>query len=82
MAFRSTIYFVVEIYHGNELVDEKIWPKEIIAKVAQNHLRIGPVEARNCGNGKNFTTVVIPNPHNHNIKVSFDSEFENEKSQK
>lgn len=74
--FRTSLYFIVSIYDGKELVDEKIWPREIIAKISQNHLRILPVEAKNCGSVKNFTTLTIPNPHSHHIKVSFDNEYD------
>ena len=26
-AFRSTVYFLVEIYDGDKLADSKVWPK-------------------------------------------------------
>lgn len=74
LIFRTSIYFIISVYDGNKLVDEKIWPREVIAKVTNNHLRIGPMEAKNCG--RNYTTLVIPNPQPYHIKINFENEQE------
>jgi hypothetical protein len=73
MIYRASVYFIVSIYDGEELVDEKIWPREVIAKTYVNHLKIFAVNTGNCG-GKNFTSLVVSNTNqNHSISVSFDS---------
>jgi hypothetical protein len=53
-------------------VEEKIWPREVVVKVNHNHLRLVPLEAKNCG--KNNTQLTIFNPQSHHIKIMLDYE--------
>jgi hypothetical protein len=68
--YRSSVYFIVSVYDGEQLVEEKIWPREIIVKVNQNHLRLVPLEPRNCA--KNNTQVTFHNSHSYHITIMLD----------
>ena len=64
MLYRTTIYFIINVYDGEQLVDQKIWPREIIANVNTNHLRISTVQSKYCVNSNNN---IINSNSNSNI---------------
>lgn len=72
--FKTTIYFFVDLYNKKDgnFSGNKIWPYEVLVKIHQNFLHLGPLEARNCG--KNYTTINIANHEPHHIKLNFDSD--------
>ncbi len=55
--FRSHVYFIIQIDDDGILVDEKIFPVEIIVKVTHNHLKLHPFHLTNCLKENSLVTV-------------------------
>lgn len=62
------MYFIINIYDGVQLVDEKIWPREVIVKINPNHLKVVPIVSKNCGE-KEVIYVPLVNSHLEEMNV-------------
>jgi hypothetical protein len=66
---RAAVYFFIELYDGQRLVEEKIYPRRIFAAVTPNHLRLESPYFRNCPSGQQ---VAIKNYEIFDISVRVD----------
>lgn len=49
---KVTIYFLVEIYDGKLLVEEKAYARKVYATVTPNHLRLETANFKKCPNNQ------------------------------
>lgn len=45
---RATVYFFIDLYDEQRLVEEKVYPRRVFATVTPNHLRLETAHLRNC----------------------------------